>query len=88
MRAACRPPQRPHPHHPASSAAEGTNPAVGRGGAATDQPRPAGEKLGREIYSEGIWTSKTSKHSPHWTEVSACFSTAWSSALHDGHENW
>ena len=41
-----------------------------------------------EIYREGIWTSKTSKHSPHWTEVSACFNTAWSSALHDGQENW
>ena len=29
-----------------------------------------------------------SKHSPHWTEVSSCLSMAWSSELHDGHENW
>mmetsp|Transcript_8830 Transcript_8830/g.17944 ORF Transcript_8830/g.17944 Transcript_8830/m.17944 type:complete len:277 (-) Transcript_8830:8-838(-) len=36
----------------------------------------------------GIWTSKTSKHSPHCTEVRACLRTAWSSALQDGHENW
>lgn len=39
-------------------------------------------------HCAGICTSKTSKHSPHWTEVIACLSTACSSALQDGHENW
>ena len=36
----------------------------------------------------GSWTSNTSKHSPHCTDVSACLSEAWSRALQEGHENW
>ena len=38
-------------------------------------------------HDVGIWTSKTSKHSPHCTDVRACFRTAWSRALHDGQLN-
>jgi hypothetical protein len=47
----------------------------------------AGVEAG-DTHCEGICTSKTSKHSPHWTEVKACLRTACNSALHEGHENW
>jgi len=50
--------------------------------------RPGAGRAASGAHMQGIWTSNTSWHSPHWTEVMLVHSLAWRSAVQFGQVNW